>query len=195
VGATIVIGSVTDPYQPIEKKEEITRRCLQRLVEHQPRLEIITKSPLVLRDLDLLKQFNYLKVGMSIGILNEQYAKELEPHAPLPQQRVDALKRLHEAGISTYLFMSPIFPEFSEIDPLLDKTKGFVDEVFFENLNIRANNRKAVLDFVAKNKPELVDFYSGLSKNGRYWDEVEGRIVKKCKEDGIKYRMFFHHGK
>ncbi len=194
-GSTIVIGSVTDPYQPIEAKEQLTRRTLQHLVLHQPRLEIITKSPLILRDVDLLKQFNNLKVGMSIGILNDEYARELEPYAPSPSNRLDALRKLHKEGIFTYLFMSPILPEFSEIGPLIKKAKRFVDEIYFENLNIRANNRKAVLEFVAKHKPELVEFYKGLSKNREYWDRVESRIVEKCKCDGIKYRMFFHHRK
>jgi len=108
---------------------------------------------------------------------------------------LETIKKLKKAGIHTYLFMSPIFPEFSEIENLIDEAKNYVDEFYFENLNVRANNQKAILDFVAKHKPELVNFYRNLAKNRGYWDKIEKDIREKCDEEGIKYKIFFHHGK
>lgn len=190
----ILFGSVTDPYQPIESKYHITRECLEKLLETQPRIEILTKSPLVLRDIELLKKFKNLRVGVSIGIFDEKLARELEPYVASPNQRIETLKKLDEAGIQTYLFVSPIFPEISDISFLLNSTKGHVGEVMFENLNIRANNRERILNFIKKNKPELEGLYLGLSKNKMYWKNLEKEIAQECKEKGIKYRMFFNHG-
>lgn len=190
----VLIGSVTDPYQSVEAKYKLTRKCLESLLDSQPNIEILTKSPLILRDIDLLKKFKKLRVGISIGILNEEYSKELEPFAPSPQKRLDALKTLYEAGIRTYLFISPIFPEISEVYELIDKSRPFVEEILFENLNIRANNRRRILSFIRKNRPSLEDFYKGLPKNRAYWSSLGGDIADYCRDRGIKYKIFFHHG-
>lgn len=191
----ILIGSVTDPYQPIESKYEITKKCLEKLLGSQPNLEILTKSSLILRDIGLLKKFKNLRVGISLSVLDESLSKILEPYATSPKKRIETLRKLHEAGIETYLFISPIFPEISKISSLLDLTKDYVGEVMFENLNIRSNNKSRILKFIETNKPHLKDLYEGISRNKEYWDRVEKRIVQECKSKGIKYRMFFHHGK
>lgn len=194
-GALILFGSVTDPYQPIESKYKITRSCLEKLLEFQPHLEILTKSPLVLRDIDLLRQFKHLRVGVSIGILDEKLSRELEPYVNSPKKRVDTLKELSDAGIETYLFVSPIFPEISDISGLLDSVKGSVGGVMFENLNIRANNRERVMNFITKNKPELKELYSNLQKDRTYWDKLKEEIIEECEKRDIKYKIFFHHGR
>ena len=193
--AKILMSSVTDPYQPIEAKYEITRKCLKRLLPLQPNLEILTKSPLILRDIDLLKQFKNLKIGISIGIFNEKYAKELESCVVSPKKRLEVLKKLHKEGISTYLFVSPIFPEISNQFKIISVAKNYVNEIFFENLNIRANNRERVLNFIKKTKPNLEDLYKSLPKNRIYWDKIEKEIIKECKNNKVKYKIFFHHGK
>ncbi|MFA5061267.1 MAG: radical SAM protein [Candidatus Pacearchaeota archaeon] len=190
----ILIGSVTDPYQAVEAKYKLTRKCLEVLLDSQPNIEILTKSPLILRDLDLLKKFKRLRVGVSIGVLDRGYSKELEPFAPSPQERLDTLKTLYEAGIRTYLFISPIFPEISEVYELIDQSMPFVEEVLFENLNIRANNKVRVLSFIRQRRPSLEDFYRSLPRNKTYWDSLERDISDYCRGKGIKYKIFFHHG-
>jgi DNA repair photolyase len=194
-GALILFGSVTDPYQPIESKYKITRSCLEKLLEFQPKLEILTKSPLVLRDIDLLKQFKHLRVGISIGVLDEKLSHEIEPYVASPKKRVDTLKELSDAGIETYLFVSPIFPEISDINGLLDSVKSCVGEVIFENLNIRANNRERIMNFITKNKPELKGLYSNLQKDRTYWNRLKEEIIEECEKREIKYKTFFNHGK
>ncbi len=188
----IVIGSVCDPYQACEVKYEVTRKCLDKLKGFEGRIDIITKSALVLRDVELLKEFKNLRVCISIGILDEDAAGKLDPGAALPSERVEALRKLHDAGIYTVLFVSPIFPEISDVSKLIDSTKDFVDEFWFENLNIRANNREKVFSFLRKSYPELVEFYSGLSD--REWNEIKDKIVGKCKKEGLKYNVYFFHG-
>jgi len=192
--ALILFGSVTDPYQPIETTYQLTRKCLEHLLVFQPHIEILTKSPLVLRDIDLLKKFKNLRVGISIGIFDKKFSRELEPYVVSPEQRVDTLKRLSESGIQTYLFISPIFPEISNIQKLLDNVESYVGEVMFENLNIKANNKGRILDFIRKNKPELEEFYTGLQKNRPYWNNLKKEIVEDCERRKIKYKIFFHHG-
>jgi len=190
----ILLGSVTDPYQPLESDYQITRKCLEKLLESQPKIEILTKSPLVLRDIDLFKKFKRLRVGISIGIFEEKFARELEPFVASPNQRIETLRKLHEAGVETYLFVSPIFPEISDISSLLDSVEGYVGEIMFENLNIRANNKERIIDFIKKSRPELEELYSGLPKNRSYWDNLKKEIILECESRGIKYKMFFHHG-
>jgi len=190
----ILIGSVTDPYQPIEGKYQITRNCLEALLEYQPRIEILTKSPLILRDIDLLKKFKNLRVGISIGILDENYSKELEPCVASPQKRIEALKNLSKSGIETYLFISPIFPEISEVYNLIEGVKDFVGEIMFENLNIRANNRQKILKFINHHRPELEEFYRSLPKNRYYWEKLKKEIMEYCDNKGIKFKIFFYHG-
>ncbi|MDP1729432.1 MAG: radical SAM protein [archaeon] len=191
----ILMGSVTDPYQPLESKYQLTKKCLEKLLEAQPQIEILTKSPLILRDLELLKKFKNLRVGISIGILNQEYARQLEPLVATPQQRIDTLRQLKAAGIQTYLFMSPILPGISEISSLLNLTQKYIDEAIFENLNIRTNNRSKILDFIKKNKPELEETYRLFPKNEDYWTQIKEEIIEECEKRKIKYRLFFHHGK
>lgn len=191
----ILIGSVTDPYQPLEAKYKITRGCLEKLLEFQPRLEILTKSPLVLRDLDLLKQFKNLRVGISIGILDENLSRKLEPYASSPKRRLEALKKLNEEGVETYLFISPMFPEITGFKKLLELSRDYADEVLFENLNIRTNNRKRIFDFLRENKPELIPLYKQIQKKDNpYWDDLEKEISKYCEKLKIPYKIYFHHG-
>jgi DNA repair photolyase len=193
--SVILIGSVTDPYQPLEAKYKITRRCLEKLLEFQPRLEILTKSPLVLRDLDLLRQFKNLRVGISVGILDEDISRKLEPYASSPKRRLETLRKLHEEGIETYLFISPMFPEITDFEKLLKLSRGYVDEVLFENLNIRANNRKRIFDFLRENRPELVPLYEQIQKkDNSYWDNLETKISEYCEKSNIPYKIYFHHG-
>ncbi|MEM4330847.1 MAG: radical SAM protein [Candidatus Pacearchaeota archaeon] len=193
-GAGILIGSVTDPYQPLEAKYKITRRCIEKLLEFQPRLEILTKSSLILRDLDLLKQFKDLKVGISLGVLDEILSRKLEPYAPSPKIRLETLRRLNKEGIRTYLFVSPIFPEITDYEELISLSRDYIDEVLFENLNIRANNRKKIFEFLREKKPELIPLYEKLQKKDSfYWNNLEKRIAEYCERHKIPFRIYFHH--
>ena len=190
----ILIGSVTDPYQPLEAKYKVTRGCLERLLELQPRLEILTKSPLVLRDLDLLKQFKNLRVGISVGILDEDLSRKLEPYASPPKRRLETLRKLHEEGINTYLFISPIFPGITDFEELVRISRDYADKILFENLNIRANNRRRIFEFLKENKPELIPLYETIQKDNSYWNNLEVKISEYCEKANIPYKIYFHHG-
>ena len=111
---SIIMGSVTDSYNPVERKYKITRKILEKLAPFQPNLEIITKSDLILRDIDLLKKFKNIGVAVSLSFLDEKIRKQLEPLASPAENRINILKQLHKAGIKTVVFISPIFPEITD---------------------------------------------------------------------------------
>ena len=108
---TIYISSVTDPYQPIEKQIELTRGILKELSNyHKPRLVIQTRSPLVTRDIDLLKTFDVVQVNMTVTTDNEEVRKAFEPLCPSNKIRLNAIKEVTEAGIQTCITMTPLLP-------------------------------------------------------------------------------------
>src|SRR3989344_6271895 len=102
---TVLLSSVTDPYHPIEIKYKITRKVLEILLKHQFHTSILTKSDLVKRDIDLLKQFKECEVGFSFLSFDDKHRKDFEPVASSPQRRLDAMKKLKKNGIKIYAFI------------------------------------------------------------------------------------------
>lgn len=112
VRGTIGFGSMNDPYMPVEKKYQLCRQALEVIVQHNFPVHIITKSDLVLRDLDLLKEINqaYAAVSFTITAADDDLAKQIEPGAPLSSARFAAMHTLSDAGIHTGVTMMPILP-------------------------------------------------------------------------------------
>ncbi|MBX3083397.1 MAG: radical SAM protein [Anaerolineae bacterium] len=110
-GQTIYMSSVTDPYQPIEKELELTRAILEELAAyHQPRLVIQTRSPLVTRDIDVLTQFQHVQINMTVTTDDEAVRRVFEPTCPSNARRLEAVQRLHQAGLRTCITMTPLLP-------------------------------------------------------------------------------------
>jgi DNA repair photolyase len=129
----VMLSSVTDPYQPLEKKYGLTRRCLEILLKHQFPVGILTKSPLVLRDLDLIRQFEDIEVGMTITTDDETIKKIFEPETPPIEARIQTLEELHHQGIGTYAFIGPLLPQNPEA--LAEKIKPHVDSILVDRMN------------------------------------------------------------
>ncbi|NLT22335.1 MAG: radical SAM protein [Syntrophorhabdus sp.] len=132
-GGTLLIGTVTDPYQPLEKRYCLTRDCLTALVPSSLEVHVLTRSPLVVRDTDVLKELSRVEVGLSITTNREDVKRVFEPRAPSIASRVEALKALHDAGLRTYVFVGPLLP----MDPavLASMIEGAADEVLIDRLN------------------------------------------------------------
>ncbi|MEI6575122.1 MAG: radical SAM protein [Bacteroidota bacterium] len=190
---TLLIGSVTDPYQQVEKKHEITRQILVELLKYQPRIEILTKSGLIIRDIEILKKFKNLRVGISLNSLDPKISRELEPFASTPSIRIRVLKELNAANIKSYLFISPIFPYITNYQDIIKNVMDFTQDISFENLNIRANNKVEICKFIEKNKPELLDFYRTLSTNKIFWKSLKSKIISYCTQNNINYKIYFDH--
>jgi len=108
------VGTVTDPYQPAEKSYQLTRGCLAILRSKDVEVSVLTKSPLVLRDLDILEGWTGAEIGLSIASMEEGVSDVLEPSAPKPSERMAALEALNRSGVRTYLMAAPIVPGLSD---------------------------------------------------------------------------------
>lgn len=110
-GKTIYMSSVTDPYQPIERDLQLTRSLLKELIDfHQPRLVIQTRSPIIVRDIDLLKQFSFVQINMTITTDSERVRKVFEPYCPSNVSRLDAIKAISLSGLNSCITMTPLLP-------------------------------------------------------------------------------------
>jgi len=191
---SITIASVTDPYQPMERKYKLMRGILQNLVPLQPNLCIMTKSDLIVRDIDLIKKFKECIAGASLTLLDDRIRKEVEPLACSITKRINAVKKLNKAGIKTFIFISPMFPELTDWRGIINGTKNFVDEFWFENLNVRKTNWPDIKRWLKDNHPNLLKKYEEIYFNkNNYWDKVEKEIRSFCKENKLNFSIYFHH--
>jgi DNA repair photolyase len=171
--ARALLASVCDPYQPVERRFRLTRRCLEILRDHGWGIDILTRSPLVTRDIDILSAAPSVTVGLSIPTDDDEVRKILEPQAPPIGARLSALQKLHEAGIHTWVFIAPMLPMnptrlYRAIEPYI--TNLMVDPL---------NYRNQVRDLYLKQKwdYQLTDQYAaetGASLR-RLWQERGGR--------------------
>ena len=131
----VLMSSVTDPYQPLEQKLRLTRGCVEALARHDFPLQVLTKSPLVLRDIDLFSTLSAVEVGITLTTDDEKMRRLFEPHAPPIRERTGALRRLSQGGIRTYAFLGPILP----MDPerLVHMIEPYVTSVLIDRMNYR----------------------------------------------------------
>ncbi len=127
-GKAVYLSSVTDPYLPAERGLRLTRGILEALIPHQPRLLIQTRGPLVVRDLDLLRQFHAVRVNLSIPTDSETIRLAFEPKAPLLEQRWRAAEAVRAAGVSVGLCVTPMLP-LDDADAFVERLTTFAPEV------------------------------------------------------------------
>jgi DNA repair photolyase len=129
----VLLSSVTDPYQPAEKVRRLTRGCLEALLDFRFPVTVLTRSPLVVRDVDLFARFREVNVGLSIPTDDDRVRRLLEPRAPPVAARVEALAALRAAGVATYVFDGPLLPQ----DPAryVEAVAGAAGEVLVDRLN------------------------------------------------------------
>ncbi|MCL2253920.1 MAG: radical SAM protein [Lachnospiraceae bacterium] len=193
---TVLISSVTDAYNPFEKKYEKMREILSTLIESDIRIDILTKSSLVVRDIDLLSKLKHIKIGFSINTLDDDFRKKTEPGAGSIGERIVALKKLKECGIETYAFVGPIFPEISNIELIVESLYKYVDNFYFENLNLRGTYKQRVMDFIGIEFPHLINLYENIynRKIMSYWVETE-KNIEKIFGTRMNYKCYFYHDK
>ena len=132
---TAMLSSVCDPYQPVEEQYRLTRGCIQALMDDGWGVSILTRSPLVTRDIDLLTTCIGASVGFSIPTDDDAVRQVLEPHAPSIPDRIEALKQVHAAGIHTWAFIAPMLPMNAE--RLAAMIRPYIDEVMVDGLNYK----------------------------------------------------------
>ncbi|MFL5522591.1 MAG: SPL family radical SAM protein [Gemmatimonadaceae bacterium] len=199
-GETIVIGTATDPYQPAERRFRITRGILEVLAEH-PGLSvtIITKSPLITRDIDLLSRINRLSdlsIHISLITLNRDLARRIEPRAPTPESRVRALARLREAGIEAGINCMPVLPGItdnpSDLEALVKRvSEAGASYVGACAVRLKAAAKKRYLPFIEQEFPHLAERYRNTYGNSAYagdkYREGLARFFSKiCAKYGVR---------
>lgn len=191
---TIFLSSVTDCYNSYEKEYELTRNILKQLIGIDCTVNISTKSKLILRDLDILKQLSHVTVAMSINTVNEDFRKNMDCASSI-EERFACLKTLHENGIYTIVFISPIFPYITEWQQIIEASCNYVDEYWFENLNLRGSYKKVILNHVKENYPKIYPFYIEIyeRKKKDYWKLLSQEIETYCTRKKIKYKNYFYH--
>ncbi len=193
-GKSVFLSSVTDCYNPLEEKYGITRKLLEELTPIDCELGISTKSKLILRDIDLLKACKHLKVSMSINTLDEVFRQDMD-RASTISERLETLRKLHEEGIYTILFMSPMFPYLTDFKEIIEKSRGFIEEYWFENLNLRGGYKKKILDYIAEKYPVWREEYEKIYLKGdkSYWRDLSLEIKDYCEAKGLTYMNYFYH--
>lgn len=183
----IGLGTVTDPYQPVERKYEITRRCLELLLMHDFPVCIQTKSSLVLRDMDLLRRFANMEVGITLTTLDDGVREKLEHGASSIEERLRALSELSKNGINTWVFIGPVMPYITCVDELIEAiAEAKPKYVLVDRLRLREEVWDGVKGFILGFKPELISDYEKIFFGNReYYGEVFERVVKRCVEKGI----------
>jgi DNA repair photolyase len=126
------VSGVCDPYQPLEAKYKLTRQCLEILARNNWPVIIQTRSPLVLRDLDIIKDARDFEVGLSVTTADDHVRKLFEPDAPPTGDRIAILDALHQAGVRTYAMIAPVLPGAEGLKELL---KGKVDYTIIDCMN------------------------------------------------------------
>ena len=175
---TVWISSVCDPYQPLEKKYRLTRKCLAELLNKQFPLNLQTKSALVVRDLDLLSQFKDIEVGFTITTDDESTARLFEPKASSVKDRIEALKAIHSMGIKTFVFIGPILP--GNPQKLVDNLSGKVDLVYIDRMNYLGSIKKFYIEHGLKEATNE-DFFERYKKN----------LISALKQKNLAYRPLF----
>lgn len=189
----VMLSSVTDPYNPYEKQYELTRKLLKQLIVCQAHVYILTKSALVLRDMDLLKQMPSCEVAFSIASTNESFRQLAEPGASSLEDRKNALKILHQNGIHTALMAAPLFPGISDWENIIFETQSYVERYSFDSLNMRPAYQRKVMNFVAQHYPQVLPLYSEifLQENPQYWDKLSQDIAAYCRRNNIRFDVHF----
>ncbi len=182
------LGTVTDPYQPAEKKYKITRRCLEVLLMHDLPVCIQTKSSLVLHDIDLLKGFSNIEVGITLTALDDRVRGKMEPGSSSVDERLRALAELRKNGIKTWVFLGPLMPHITDVDALVDAVARVMpDYVLVDRLRLKEGVWEKTRGFIHEFRPELVNEYERIFRGGgEYYEDVFESIIKKCRSVGLR---------
>ena len=182
-GQRVVIGSVTDGYLPREKQVRNTRRILEQFKNSGAEILICTKSDLVLRDIDLLKEMGKVTVSWSINTLDEKFQADMD-HAASISRRLEAMKQVYEAGIRTVCFIAPVFPGITDFEKIFERVKDQCDLVWLENLNLRGGFKQEILDYIQKCYPHLVPLYDDIYRKGdrSYFRSLENQAAQMAKK-------------
>ena len=194
---TIIIGSVHDPYQEIEEECRNTRNLLKIIKKHDFPCHILTKSNLILRDIDILSTISKCIVTVSITTLNENKCNIFEENVPSSKERLQVVRKLSENGIRSGIAIMPILPyivedEFEDIVKAASKYKA--DYILHKHLELKGDQKTVFLNTLERFDPSLLSRYEELYKNSympnqEYILKIKNTLRKLCTRYNLKYRI------
>ena len=164
-GQRVVIGSVTDGYLPQEEQFQNTRKLLEQLRDSGAEILICTKSDLVVRDIDLLREMGKVTVSWSINTMDEDFRADMDKAVSI-ERRLDAMKRVYDAGIRTVCFIAPVFPGITDFEAIFHRVKNQCDLVWLENLNLRGGFKQEILGYIQEKYSHLTPLYQAIYQKG-----------------------------
>jgi len=186
-GEAVAIGAATDPYQPAEGRYRLTRGCLEALHDAANPFSLITRSPMIVRDLDVLVgAARKAEVGVvfSVPTLDEEVWRRTEPGTPPPRRRLEAVTALVEAGVKAGVGMAPILPGISDAPEQLERVVRAAREagatsIWANLLYLKAGTREHFLDAIARDWPEELDRYEQLYSGRAYLSKAQIEPVRQ----------------
>ena len=187
-GEPIALGTATDPYQPAERRYEITRGLLQEFARHRGfELGIVTKSNLILRDIDLLREValhNRLSIHVTVTTMNVELARILEPRAPRPDLRIDAVRHLSDAGLNVGVSSSPVLPGITDSPADFEAVVRAAAEagarhIFAGPLFLKPCSAAVFLPFLEENFPHLVENYKRRYQDRAFLPPSYGKRISQ----------------
>ncbi len=191
---TIYMGMNTDPYQSSEKTYKQTRQVLEILLNRGFSVCILTKSDLVVRDIDLLSNMVDSSAGISIAFQDEHTRQLFEAKAPSNKRRVEALRKLKEADIETYTLICPVMPFITDVESLIDMVELYSDTIWLYALNMKEEedrNWQNIREILDSNYPEMTEQYRKIAFTNKhpYWIELREKLNKLKLKRGLNLRI------
>ena len=191
----VFFSSLTDPYQPLERKYGLTRKLLGILLEHQFPISIQTKSALVLRDLDLILKFEKREVGFTVTTLDDTVRKMFEPASSPAEERLQAIGKLKKEGVRTFIFFGPMLPFISDRELEQDLRRiaeTGVDYIYVDRLNMKPGLWPKIETFLHSDLPLLHQKWENVfMKNSDYYHNLKTRTESITRELGLEVRFCY----
>lgn len=188
------ISTVTDPYQPVEKKYRLTRYCLEQLLRYDLPVNIQTKSSLVVRDINLISKFSDAEVMMSIGTLNETERRLLEPYTSPIKDRLNTLREYSNMGVKTSVFFGPVYPtiQLENIPKVID---AFIDhgasEIMIDKFNFKPGIWENIELKLSSDKKLKNVFKKNLIEDSSYNQKLFDAAIRVCKKKKVNAVLAF----
>jgi len=191
----IYMGMNTDPYQPIEKELNQTRKVLEILKEKNFSVCMLTRSDLVTRDIDLFREMLGSSVGVSVAFQDERVRKIFEENTIPNKDRIKAIENFKQAGIETYVLICPVFPYITDVEVLINETRHCADAIWIYSLdmeNPENKNWKRILPILEKNFPKIYKEFKEVvsDKDHPYWRNLRRKLEHIRDKENINLKIF-----
>jgi DNA repair photolyase len=182
------LGTVTDPYQPVEADLLLTRKCLEEMVHAGSSVSLLTKSDLVIRDIDLLAKMASAEVGITINTSIDDRASIFESGAPPPSRRLRAVRAMVDAGIGAYVFLGPVIPTITDhdLDGLVNSLiETRVRSVMIDRLNLRPGMKERMSAAMKERSPSTLDEFVSVVDDDRFYEDIIAYLKRSLTDGGI----------